>query len=137
MREIQYTLVGLGNIGRNLLHVLAHRAEAVATQYGVRFTLVGAADSSGAAIDPTGLDLLRLRDIKLGCGSAATYPLVGRPGMSALEMVQSVNANLLVDASPTNLQDGQPGLDCTRHALGVGQDVVAANKARLSWLTPS
>jgi homoserine dehydrogenase len=36
-----------------------------------------------------------------------------------------------VDASPTNLQDGEPGLSCVRTALGAGLHVVMANKGPL------
>ena len=131
VREVHFTLIGLGNIGRNLLEVLIHRGPHVESDYGLCYTLVGAADSSGVAIDPTGLDPVRVRDIKLAGVGVATYPLVGHPGMSALEMVDAVQADMLVDASPTNLEDGQPGLGCVRRALAMGQHVVAANKGPL------
>jgi homoserine dehydrogenase len=131
VREIRYTLVGLGNIGRNLLDVLVHRQAAVEADYGLRFVLVGAADSSGAAVDPAGLDIAGLRDIKLARRGVATYPGAGRPGMTALEMLNAAPAEMMVDASPTNLQDGEPGASCTRYALSSGQHVVAANKGPL------
>jgi homoserine dehydrogenase len=46
-------------------------------------------------------------------------------------MVQTVEADLLLEASPVNLQDGQPGLACIEAALSRGMDVVTANKAPL------
>jgi homoserine dehydrogenase len=130
-QEIRFTLIGLGNIGRNLLDILAHRQEAIARDYGLRLRLVGAADSSGAALDPAGLDLERLVELKLAKQGAAAYPQAGRPGLSALEMVRSAPAEILVDASPTNLRDGEPGLSCVRAALAQGQHVVMANKGPL------
>ena len=130
-RVIRYQLIGLGNIGRNLLDVYVHRQTAVAAAYGIEFVLVGAADSRGAAIDPNGLDQTRVRDLKLSGKSIADLPMVGRPGMTALEMVTSVDADLLVDASPTNLADGEPGMSCVRTALGSGTSVVMANKGPL------
>lgn len=130
-REIRFTLIGLGNIGRNLLDVILQRQEAVARDYDLRFLLVGAADSSGAALSPAGLDMAAIRDLKLGRRGVSTLPGAGRPGMAALEMVRSIEADLLVDASPTNLQDGQPGLDCVRTALSAGRHVVMADKGPL------
>ncbi|MBC7315140.1 MAG: homoserine dehydrogenase [Chloroflexi bacterium] len=130
-REVRFTCIGLGNIGRNLLDILVHREEAIARDYGLHFLLVGAADSSGAAISPTGLDMARVRDLKLARQGVAAYEGAGRPGMSALEMVSSTPADLLVDAAPTNLRDGEPGLSCVRAALRARQHVVMADKGPL------
>ena len=96
MKEIRYTLVGLGNIGRNLLDVYLQRQAHIEADYGLRFVLVGAADSSGAAMDPAGLDPARVRDLKLAKQGVATYPSVGKRGMKAREMIQAVAAELLV-----------------------------------------
>jgi homoserine dehydrogenase len=131
MQEIRYTLIGLGNIGRNLLDILVHRQAAIEAAYGLRFVLVGAADSSGAALDPGGLDPARVRDLKLARQGVSSYPGAGRPGMKALEMLRAVAAEVMVDAAPTNLRDGEPGLSCTRYALAAGQHVVAADKGPL------
>lgn len=131
IQEIRFTLVGLGNVGRNLLDILVHRSPQVAADYRLRFALVGAADSSGAAIAPQGLDMSLARDIKFAKQGIATYPNAGHPGMTALRMVETCSADMLVDASPTNLQNGEPGLSCVRAALGLGQHVITANKGTL------
>ncbi len=131
VREVRFTCVGLGNIGRNLLDILVHRGEAVVRDYGLRFLLVGAADSSGAAIAADGLDMARVRDLKLARQGVAAYEGAGRPGMSALEMVLNTPADLLVDAAPTNLQNGEPGLSLVRAALKAHQHVVMADKGPL------
>ncbi|MBC7235940.1 MAG: homoserine dehydrogenase [Chloroflexi bacterium] len=130
-QTIRYTLVGLGNIGRNLLDILAHRQAAIEADYGLSFCLVGAADTSGAALSAEGLDPARVRDLKLEGQGVAFYPGVGRPGMSAQAMVEEAVAEMLVEASPTNLQDGQPGMGCILRALEKGQHVVTANKGPL------
>jgi len=131
VKEVRYMLIGLGNIGRNLLDILVHRQAHVEADFGLRFILVGAADSSGAAIDPRGLDPALIRDLKLARQGVSTYPQAGRPGMRALEMVEAGQAEMLVEASPTNLKDGEPGLSCMRAALGLGRHVVTANKGPL------
>ncbi len=128
---IRYTLVGLGNIGRNLLDILAHRQASVLRDYGLDLVLVGAVDSQGAAVDSDGLDPAQVRDLKLERQSVSSYPLVGRPKMTALEMLHAVDADMLVEVSPTNLQHGDPGLACIRYALESGQHVVTANKGPL------
>jgi homoserine dehydrogenase len=131
VRDIRFVLVGLGNIGRNLMDILVQREARIASDCGMRFVLVGAADSSGAAIHTGGLDMALLRDIKLARRGAASYPQHGRPTMSALEMIRLAQADMLMEASPTNLQHGEPGLSGIRGALGKGWHVVTANKGPL------
>jgi len=130
-KEVRFMLLGVGNIGRNLLHVLIQRQAHVEERYGLRYVLVAAADSSGVVVDPAGLDLVRVRDLKLAHQGMSLYPNAGRPGVTALEMVETVPADMLVDASPTNLEDGEPGLSCVRFALKLRMHVVTANKGPL------
>ena len=131
VKEIRLAMIGLGNIGRNLLDILLARQEAISRDYGLRVSLVAAADSSGAALDDHGLDLAALRDIKLARQGAATCPGAGHPGKAGLEMLHDVAFDVLVDASPTNLVDGDPGMSCVRFALGEGRHVVMADKGPL------
>ncbi len=131
MRQVTYCLIGLGNIGRNLLDILVHRQAAIAHDHGLRFSLVAAADSRGAAICAEGLDLAQLRDIKLARGSVAEIPLHGRAGLTGLGMLAQIEADVLVEASPTNLVDGEPGMSCSRLALERGMHLVFANKGPL------
>jgi homoserine dehydrogenase len=51
--------------------------------------------------------------------------------MSPLELVRESPADLLLEASPGNLVDGQPGLGAIDAALSRGVHVVTANKAPL------
>jgi len=51
--------------------------------------------------------------------------------MPPLEMIESAQADMLVDASPTNLEDGEPGMSCVRSALRLKRHVVAADKGPL------
>ena len=53
-------LAGLGNVNRSFLGILQSQAALLRERYGLAFTIVGAADSSGAAIDPSGLDITAL-----------------------------------------------------------------------------
>jgi len=131
VQDVRLAVIGLGNIGRNLLEVLIHRHDAVQQQYGLNVKLVAAADSSGAAIEARGLDLALLRDIKLARRGAADYREAGRRGMTALSMVRESDFDVLVDASPTNMRDGEPGMGCVRYALERGRHVVMADKGPL------
>src|SRR5206468_9433486 len=52
-------------------------------------------------------------------------------GMSAVDLVQQASADVLLESTLTNLNDGQPGLDVIRTALQRGMGVVSANKGPL------
>ncbi|HEX5692339.1 MAG TPA: homoserine dehydrogenase [Roseiflexaceae bacterium] len=125
-------VAGLGNVGRSLLEILQSQAELLRERYGVAFVLVGAADSSGAALDPDGLDIAAVLAAKAAGNGVATLPEVGKPGMGGIDLARGLEADLLLEATPVNLQTGQPGLDIVRTALGRGMPVVLANKGPLA-----
>jgi len=103
---------------------------------GLELVLVGVADSSGVAVNPDGLPLPEIMAYKAGGRSVAEYPRWGVRDRSGLEMVRTQDADLLLEASPANLKDGQPALGCIEAALSGGMHVVTANKAPLVLAFP-
>ncbi len=133
MQDVRLVLVGVGNLGRRFCRVLRDKQEHLRERLGLNLTLVGAADSQGAAYDPTkGLDPMRIAGLKEVGRSVAEYPGVGRAGWLATELVSSVGADVLLEASPVNLeQDAEPAMSCIRMALGQRMHVVTPNKGPL------
>ena len=129
--RIGLALVGVGNVGRRFARLLADKGEVLRERYGLELALVGVADSSGAALAAEGLDPRTVVELKESGQSVAAYPRYGRPGMAAIDLVRRAPAQVLVDASPVNLRDGQPGLGCIREALRRGMHVVTSNKGPL------
>lgn len=133
--EIRIVVVGLGNIGRRFLSVIEGKKEDLHARYGIRLRMVGAADSKGAAMDADGLDIHQIVSLKERKQSAADYVdkagRRGHVGMPPLEVVQQVEADVLCEATPVNLETGEPGLGCIRAALDQGMHVVTANKGPL------
>jgi homoserine dehydrogenase len=132
-RTVSLVLVGLGNLGRRFCELLMEKDAWLRQRYGLVLRLVGAADSRGAAYDPeNGLDPASLARLKCSGGSVADYPGVGQPYCSALALVEMAEADMLLEASPVNLQQGaEPGLSCIRMALRRGMHVVTPNKGPL------
>jgi homoserine dehydrogenase len=130
-RQVRLVLIGLGNIGRRFLRVLDRKAGHLQAHYGLSTLVVGAADSRGAAADPAGLDPAQIADLKDAKRSVAELPAAGYAGMPALELVRQVEADVLCEASPVNLTDGEPGLSCMRAAMHKGMHVVTPNKGPL------
>ena len=132
MRTVNFLLVGLGNLGRRFCQLLSDKDPLLRHRYGLALRLVGAADSGGAAYDPAGLALLKVAELKLDGRTIADYPGAGRRGWSATDLVATAQADLLLEASSVNLEQGaEPGLTCIRTALGRGMHVVTPNKGPL------
>jgi homoserine dehydrogenase len=129
-RIIHLAMVGLGNVGRAFLELMTQKASLLEERHRLRLVLTGAADSSGAVLDPAGIDPVALRTHKAAGLGAGAYP-GGIPGLDAPTLVARADADLLLEASAVNLATGQPGLDCVRTALGRRMSVVLANKGPL------
>lgn len=128
--EVRFVLTGLGNIGRTLLEILSTRQGLLAERHGLALRCVGVADSTGAAYASEGFDLAGVAALKAARGSVAALPAYD-PALSAAELSARAEAELLFEASPTSLRDGQPGLDIVRAALRGGRHAVLASKGPL------
>ena len=128
-RTVRLLVVGLGNLGRRFSGLVARKHDELVRRYGLDLRIVGAADSRGAAVDPEGLNGGELETIKEAGGSVAEIPGVGRPGLSGLELIETIDADALCEASPVHLDDGaEPGLSHVRRALEKGLHVSTPNK---------
>lgn len=136
IRQVRLLLIGVGNVGRRFLELLVRKRDTLRDRLGLELILTGVADTSGVAICSAGLDLQQVMQLKTAGQGVAAYPHWGQPGGSTLEMVQTTEADLLLEASPANMKDGQPGLSCIETALSRGMHVVTANKAPLVLAYP-
>lgn len=124
---INAALMGLGSVNRNLLGILADKAEVLRRDHGIGFRIVLVADSRGVAVDPAGFDPAAIVACKAAGGSTAD--LAGFRGAVPVEsLLQDAGVELVFEASPVDLRTGGPGLALARAALQQGVSVVLANK---------
>jgi len=71
-----------------------------------------------------------LSHVKQG-GSVETFEGYGRPGLTGNKVLTTVAAEMLVETTPTNLKDAEPGKGHMLAALESGKDIVTANKGPL------
>ena len=119
-------LVGFGFIGRGLVKTFHEKLDKIRI-LDREFKLVGVSDSRGYLYDEDGLDLEKLADVK----RLSEYPNEYREGGSAEELIEKGNADLMVETTPTNIKNGEPGLTFMRKALSEGIHVVTSNKGPL------
>ena len=120
-------LSGFGTVGQGFAEVIKRRRDFFEDKYGEQPVVVGIIDSKTFAVDQKGLDLDRLvarKQEKKGV-SDETYS-------DALAVMDSVNYDLLIEVSPTDVETGGTGLKTIRHALECGKDVITVNKGPLA-----
>ena len=131
MKSARLALVGLGNVGRRVLDLLADHKDQLRRRHKLEFTVHCVADSSGVAVSDTGFNIRKLSDLKRTGGQLAELPEYG-DDLTLEEALERTRCQILLEASPVNLKTGGPGLRNSRIALERGIDLVLANKSPLA-----
>ena len=131
MKRVGLALVGLGNVGRRFLRLLIEHDDTLREKYGLAFSVHCAVDSSGVAVSDDGFDLAHLLEHK-GCGLKLRELREFDEGLTLAVALDSVQCDILLEASPVDLITGNPGLSNCRTALDLGLHLVLANKAPLA-----
>jgi len=130
-------LVGYGVVGKGVTTILARRYAENLKDTGFNPKIVAIADIDGAVINPRGLSPEKLEAIK-----QRGYPIskdldFGRPGISALDVIESVEAEVVVEVTPVNIKTGEPALSHITKAFKTGKHVVTTNKGPLALAMPA
>jgi homoserine dehydrogenase len=131
-KTLRLVIAGLGNVNRNFLRLMQSQRNLLRDVYGLELVVAGAADSSGAVVNDDALDPAALLAHKEAGGKVETFAGASLRHVSLESMIEAVPADMLLEATPVNLQTGQPGLDLCRAALEKGMHVVLANKGPLA-----
>jgi len=129
-QSTKIVLCGLGRVGKELVQLLADRGAEIQKKYGLRFVLTAAVDIGGAATTTSdnGLPTAELLAHLRRGGVVENFGEFGQPGLTGAQVIQRISADVLVEATPTNLIDGEPGKTHIFTAVQKGMDVVSANK---------
>lgn len=134
MRTQRVILCGFGKVGRAFARLLHERRDLLLARYDLALQLLAVVDIGGAALAPRGLQMIPpaelLAHVNTG-GSVEGFGDFGMPGATGEAVIESLEADLVVEATPTDLRTGEPGLRHMRAALRRGMHVVAANKGPL------
>ncbi len=129
-------LVGCGVVGQSLARMLMSRETELIKNYGFHPKVVGIVDSGGAVINPKGLDLEKTLSLKAEKGCVAATPEYGHLHMSPFEVIESVEAEAVVETTPTNIKDAEPAISHIKAAFRTGKHVVTTNKGPLALALP-
>jgi homoserine dehydrogenase len=124
--------VGFGTVGQGLAELLIEKKDLLSSMYGLEPVVVGISDEmKGSALNPEGIDLVEALGLvkaeKLLCDMD-----VGKYDRSALDMVRDADADVMLEATYTNIKTGEPATSHINAALEKGLHVVTTNKGPLA-----
>ncbi|GHO45632.1 homoserine dehydrogenase [Ktedonospora formicarum] len=126
------SLVGFGAVGQGLARLLLTQRERLQREYDLDIRLVSVANSRhGCIFAEEGLDIAELLALA-SQQKALTEAAHTQRWDSALEGIRAIKADVMVEATLTNLRDAEPGLCHIRTALERGMHVVTANKGPIA-----
>jgi homoserine dehydrogenase len=130
--RFRLALVGFGRVAQGLAKILVEKRARLKRQFDFDYKVVAVSDTiKGSVMSQSGLSLERLLSLVQKKGSIEDYT-EGTVGLSAIETIARTDANVLVEATWTNLEDGEPGLGHIRKALNKGLHVVTTNKGPIA-----
>lgn len=129
-------IIGFGNVGQNLVRILLSKAAELYSLYGLNPKVVACVDSKGVAISQDGLDFDRLLEAKSAKESVSAYhgkSVIYNP----VDIIENTEAEVMIELTPTNLENGEPGITHITSAMKTGKHVITANKGPLAIAFPS
>jgi len=129
--DVRIVVCGLGRVGQAFVNLLIQKSKDLQKRYDLNLKVVAAVDIGGAALSPTGLPLEGLMTHLKKGGKVEDMPGFGKKGLSGKDALSSIPADLLVETTPTNIKDGEPGMTHLQTALAHGKHVVTAAKGPL------
>ncbi|HII02235.1 TPA: homoserine dehydrogenase [Methanosarcinaceae archaeon] len=125
MKTVRCSIIGFGAIGQGVAEVLLMKKEYLENM-GLDVRVIAVVDSRGATLSPEGVDLADCLARKREKGTVAQEKITG------LEVIKSIDHELVIETTPTNIETGGAGLQNMLAAFEKGLDVVTSNKGPLT-----
>lgn len=132
VNKMRLCVLGFGAVGQGLAKVITMKHDELIERYGLDLVITAIADSSGAAICSSGLDPQLALDIKEETGKISSYPDYGVDDIDGLGVLDEAEYDCLVEATPTNIDDGEPTQSNILKAMNDKKNVVTSNKGSLA-----
>jgi homoserine dehydrogenase len=120
-------LVGCGNVGRSFLRVLVAKEAELRRRYDIRWRLTGVATRRcGWLADQHGFNPIAIINGHWPAPREVQPANVG-------EWLEKSHADVLIEASPLNVLNGQPAIEHLKAALEFGAHALTANKGPIVY----
>jgi homoserine dehydrogenase len=129
-------LLGFGVVGQSFVKLLLSHSTDLYNDYGIKPKVVACADNGGIITCDQGLDLDRLLNVKKKKKSIIHYGAKGDRS-EILDVIENIDAEVIIELTPTNIVDGEPGKNHIISAMKSGKNVITVNKGPLALEFPS
>lgn len=120
--------VGFGTVGQGLAELILEKEASLSKNFGLKYSVVGISDElKGSLLNKNGLDLRQALE-KTKAGKKISDDAKDSFDGDALEMIRQANADVMLEATYTDIKTGEPAASHVRTALEQGQHVVTTNK---------
>jgi homoserine dehydrogenase len=130
-------LLGFGVVGQSFVKLLLSHSTDLYNEYGIKPKVVACADHGGIITCNQGLDLERLLNIKKKKNSVRAYNGSSIESAGIMETVENIDAEVVIELTPTNIINGEPGRSHIIAAMKSGKNVITVNKGPLALEFPS
>ncbi|KFM14733.1 Homoserine dehydrogenase protein [Marine Group I thaumarchaeote SCGC AAA799-O18] len=129
-------LCGFGVVGQSFAKLLESRSEDLYAKYGLKPKIIGVFDSTGSAVETSGINASRLIKMKRKYDSVKKYSST-KNNISGLDMINNLKAEVLIETTTSNYKDAEPGMTHIINAMKQGMHVISVNKGPLALAFPS
>lgn len=129
-------MLGFGVVGQSFVKLLLSHSTDLYNDYGIKPKVVACADNGGIVTCDQGLDLDRLLNVKKKKKSIIHYGAKGNRS-EILDVIENIDAEVVIELTPTNIVDGEPGKNHIISAMKSGKNVITVNKGPLALEFPS
>ncbi len=121
-------LIGFGVVGHSFMRIINQKHKALKEKYGLDVQIVAISGrSKGSLYVEEGINLKRLLEEYEKTGTVESYPK-GVKGLNSIQTINQSQADVIIEATNTNLETGMPGLSHVKEALRLGKHVITSNK---------
>ena len=124
-------LVGFGVVGQSFVKILLSKSAELYSTFGLNPRVVACVDSNGMAVSPGGLDLGRLLEAKRTKKSVSAYH-DKRDYLNTTDLIENTEAEVMIELTPTNLENGEPGISHIVSAMKTKKHVITVNKGPMA-----
>lgn len=122
MRQVNFCLLGFGDVGRSMVELLHDKDDMLRNDYGIDWRITGVATRRmGWLANPDGLDAAAL-------ARGETVATVNPAPANVREWLKAAQADVLFEITSLNFETGEPAVDHCRAALEHGAHAITANK---------
>ncbi len=128
MKKVRVAIVGYGNIGQQLVQIIKDKHHHIMKNYGLDLQLVAAMGRNNLVYEKEGINLDWLLSMGKDLSKHQGNIFFIGDSVDALDIIQG---DVLVEATPTNIDTGEPGYSHMKRAFELGMDVVTLSKGAL------